>query len=148
MIIPNIWKVIKPRLVVDLPPWQLWVRQIGSSPQLLGKIKYGWWMTYPSGKIWKSMGRIIPYMTWKKMFETTNQTYFSWWMYGKIKFMFQSPPTRKKVDFPASHVWNLPASLGYNPASFLRTFEASDPVIEGSEPWGYSMIYPAKHGEN
>ena len=27
------------QLVVDLPPWKIWVRQIGSSSQLLGKIK-------------------------------------------------------------------------------------------------------------
>ena len=32
----------------------------------------GWWFQ-PSWKIWKSMGRIIPNIMAKKMFETTNQ---------------------------------------------------------------------------
>ena len=56
-----------------LIPW----RPVGCSctwgtPCTCSRQLAGWWLKKPSWKIWKSMGRIIPYMKWKiKVVETT-----------------------------------------------------------------------------
>ena len=56
----------------------------------------GWWLTYPSEKIWKSMGRIIPYiMEHKELFETTKQYMYDYghgcynwlWIYDTMDSM-------------------------------------------------------------
>ena len=61
------------KLVVYLLPWKIWVRQIGSSSQLLGKIKV---MFQTTNQLWYTIYNGYIYIPIKSLFvagQTTNQ---------------------------------------------------------------------------